>query len=147
MVFSVEVGDLVGLVLDCQFDVSCGDWIVMFGFVLFVKYFLVILVWLDIEVVKLGCKYWVCYGNCWVQVCILVIDLVLDIYMLQFQDVYELLVNIIGCVQMEVQYELLVEFFVVNCVGGVLIVVDLVSYCISGVLLVDVVVVLVEEVW
>ena len=133
---SARAGESAGLVLDCQLDVSRGDWIAAPGSLHVSRAFEATLAWLDTEPAQIGRRYWVRHGNRWVQARISAIVHRLDIHTLQPTDAQQLAVNDIGVVTVELQQALPLEPYGDNRVNGALIVVDPASHRTSGALLV-----------
>jgi sulfate adenylyltransferase subunit 1 len=133
-----EAGQSAGLLLDCQIDVSRGDWIATPGTLTESSRFSATLAWLDTEPAVIGRKYLVRHGNRWVQARIAAIESRLDIHTLEATDAHQLAVNEIGVVVIETQQPLPIEAYETNRTAGSLIVVDPASNRTSGALLVKV---------
>ncbi len=133
---AAKVGQSVGLVLDRPLDVSRGDWFVAKDESGPVQRFSATLSWLDVEPAQIGRKYWVRHAHRWVQARIVEIVHRLDIQTLEATDAHQLEVNDIGDVIVEVQQPLPLTSYLMNRVGGALIVVDPSTHRTSGALLV-----------
>ena len=132
-------GQSVGLVLDRQLDASVGDWVGTPDTLLGAQRFGATLAWLDPEPAVIGRRYLVHHGNRWVQARIASIGHRIDIDTLKATDAYQLALNDIGHVVVELQQPLPIEPYAHNRVAGSMIVVDPAHNRTSGVLLVNVV--------
>jgi sulfate adenylyltransferase subunit 1 len=130
-------GQSAGLVLDRQLDISRGDWVGHPDSLTPTQGFSATLAWLDSEPAAVGRKYLLRHGNRWVQGRIASIEHVLDIQTLVPGAAHQLTTNEIGRVTVELQQPLPLRAYADNRVGGALIVVDPVSHCTSGALLVE----------
>ncbi len=133
---SVQAGHSAGIVLDCEVDVSRGDWLLAPGAVEPSREISATVAWMDDEPLVAGRVYWALHGHRWVKARISRIVHKLDINTLAEQDADHLEPNSIGHVELALQEPLATLPYSRSRILGSLVLVDTATHKTSGAVLV-----------
>jgi sulfate adenylyltransferase subunit 1 len=133
---SVAAGHSAGLVLDREFDVSRGDWLLALGTHEASREISATIAWLDDEPLVAGRAYWALHGHRWVKARVKRIVHKLDIHTLAESQTDHLEPNGIGHVELVLQEPIPVEPYERSRLLGSLVLVDTATHKTSGAVLV-----------
>lgn len=132
-----QLGASYGVVLDCDIDVSRGDWLLSDNASVGSQQATATVAWLDEQPLAIGRTYWALLGHRWVKAKVSAINHRIDIDTLATQPAQALDANSIGQVQLQFQAKLPVQPYRLSRWLGSLILVNTASHATAGAVLID----------